>query len=63
MQRVRTRVMDQLSVGAARVSAVINYLSPVLTKAFHLGLIPLVLFLGVRSADPQPKLLDLILPM
>lgn len=63
MHRVRAQVMDQLSIGAARVSAVITYLSPILTKVFHVGMIPFVLFLGVRSSDPRPKILDLILPM
>lgn len=63
MQRIRTLATEQLSIGAARASAVINYLSPILTKIFHVGMIPLVLFLGVRSAEPRPKLLDLVLPM
>jgi hypothetical protein len=63
MHRVRARVMNQLSIGTARVSAVLNYLSPILTKFFHVGMIPLVLFLGVRSTDPRLKLVDLILPM
>ena len=52
-----------LTSALARAAAVVDSVSPTLTKIFHYGLVPLVLLLGVRSAEPRPRLLDLILPM
>jgi len=52
-----------LTTALARAAAVVDFVSPTLTKVFHYGLVPLVLLLGVRSAEPRPRLLDLILPM
>ena len=52
-----------LTTALARAAAVVDSVSPTLTKIFHYGLVPLVLLLGVRSAEPRPRLLDLILPM
>ena len=37
-------------------------LLPYLARAFHIGFIPLVIFLGMRS-EPRPKLSDLLTPM
>jgi len=46
-----------------QITMVVNAVSPTLTKIFHWGMVPLVLFLGARSSEPRTKLLDLILPM
>jgi hypothetical protein len=36
---------------------------PYAVKAFHYGFIPFVLFLGVSTSNPKPKLMDLLTPM
>ena len=44
------------------LSDTLDAATPYATKAFHYGLIPLVIFLGMRS-EPRPKLTDLLTPM
>ena len=62
---------DRIAALAAPLQPVVAFATnayalvfPYLVKAFHYGFIPLVLGLGVFTANPRPKLFwDLLTPM
>lgn len=68
----REKLLPALSTAASQCMAaaeivkerltIFEPLMPYLARAFHIGFIPLVIFLGMRS-EPRPRLSDLLTPM
>ena len=68
----REKLLPTLTTAAAQAMAaaeivkerltIFEPLLPYLARAFHIGFIPLVIFLGMRS-EPRPRLSDLLTPM
>ena len=71
-EQARAKLRPVLSTAATQCMAaaeivkerltIFEPLMPYLSRAFHIGFIPLVIFLGMRS-EPRPKLSDLLTPM
>ena len=69
---VKEQLLPPLSIAAAQAMGafeivserleVLKPLVPYLARAFHVGFIPLVIILGMRT-EPRPKLVDLLTPM
>ena len=57
------KVAERLAGPMEVVMTVYDTALPYLIKGFHWGFIPFVILLGMRSAEPRPKLLDLLTPM
>ena len=72
MEAFMQRVSDTLGLVSNLTAPLVERLAPLqeywaaafpyLLKGFHMGFIPFVLFLGMRS-EPRPKLMDLLTPM
>ena len=62
-QALTEPVVERLAPAVELASTCYAIVLPYAVKAFHYGFIPLVLYLGVTTSTPQPKLVDLLTPM
>ena len=61
-EKVLVPLAAQCMSAAGVIKERLQPLVPYLARAFHIGFIPFVIMLGMRS-EPRPKLVDLLTPM